>query len=156
MPRTVVKLLICLACFVVAIPLIGLIAGFGVGYVFGGDPTAVDRLERIGAPIVLGLVGVCGMAGAIWMGAVWMRSIDEAAQEAHKSAWFWGGSIGAAFGGLAVILSMAPQTADWTPPPLLFERQDPVAYAASGAYAMLLLMLLGYGVAWAWWWWKRR
>lgn len=88
-------------------------------------------------------------------GFLWMRSIDEAAQEAHKWSWYWGGSVGMAVGMVGLIVAMMPAVANWQPPSL-FERTDPVAYMASGAFAMLGLMTLGYAVAWLWWWWSRR
>lgn len=155
MPRTVKKILFGLGCFV----LLTFAAGLATGYLSA-------RLEQNGSggPLINGvlLTTLCALAagvvmvGAIWSGVVWMRSIDEAAQEAHKSAWFWGGSIGAAVGGFAVILSFLPPSVVVLPAFSFFDRTDPVGYMASGAYAMLLLMMAGYGVAWAWWWWKRR
>lgn len=105
---------------------------------------------------VTGVYAVGMMAGAMWVGAAWMRSIDEAAREAHKSAWFWGGLAGMSVGGFAIILSLLPQASSWRLPFTFFGREDPAIHAAIGAYAMQLLMVLGYTVAWAWWWWKRR
>src|SRR5688572_10197530 len=46
--------------------------------------------------LVAGIAVAC-MAGAQAITIGWMRAIDEAAREAHKSAWFWGGC-----GGMAV------------------------------------------------------
>ncbi|MNE97170.1 hypothetical protein D3C80_1954760 [compost metagenome] len=85
-----------------------------------------------------------------------MSSIDEAAQEAHKWAWFWGGSSGMAVGGVLVIMASLPQSAMIQIPAWYSDRTDPAAYAATGAFAMLTLMLIGYTVAWAWWWLGRR
>jgi hypothetical protein len=155
-PRTVVKILIGLACFLAAAFVLAFGSGYAVGYFYSDDAEAMAWLTNVGAPIVLGLIGLVLMVGALWLGAIWMRSIDEAAREAHKSAWFWGGSAGMATGGLAIILSFLPQAANWPFPFTFFDRQDPAAYAAGGAYAMMVLMLIGYCVAWAWWWWKRR
>lgn len=95
------------------------------------------------------------MAGAMAIGTLWMRSIDEAAQEAHKSAWYWGGSAGMAVGGVLLVISaVQPATAALNLPAVL-GRTDPVAYAAAGAFGILTLMLIGYGVVWAWWWLSR-
>ena len=99
-------------------------------------------------------VTVILMAGALWVGALWMRSIDEAAREAHKSAWYWGGCAGMCVGGVGVILSRLPQAATIRIPTL--GDPTPAAYAAAGAMMMLGLMLLGYTLAWAWWWLARR
>ncbi|KAK0330671.1 hypothetical protein LTR94_031936, partial [Friedmanniomyces endolithicus] len=126
--------------------LIAPIAGFIVGYFFSHDEALMQVLLNRVAPVVMGLIAVGGMAGGLWTGVLWMRSIDEAAREAHKSAWFWGGSAGMAIGGVVVIMTFLPQSANWVPPITFFGRTDPAAYAASGAYAMMLVMLAGYGV----------
>ena len=79
---------------------------------------------------------------------------DEAAREAHKSAWYWGGTAGMAVGGVAMVLSRLPQAASIRIPTL--GDPTPAGYAATGAMMMLCLMLLGYTLAWAWWWLARR
>jgi len=84
-----------------------------------------------------------------------MKSIDEAAQEAHKWSWYWGGSAGLGVGVVALLLSMAPASENWSVP-TLDGRTDPVAYAASGAFGLMVVLLIGYGIAWAWWWFSRR
>ena len=85
-----------------------------------------------------------------------MRSIDEAAREAHKSAWFWGGCGGMAVAGVFIILASLPPVAAISIPSIFPGRSDPAAYAVTGAAALALLMTAGYTLAWAWWWWKRR
>ena len=90
------------------------------------------------------------------MSVAWMRSIDEAAREAHKSAWFWGGCGGMAVGGVFFILASIPPAAALEIPSWFSGRTDPAAYAATGGGALALLMVVGYTLAWAWWWWKRR
>lgn len=92
------------------------------------------------------------MVGAMVAGAAWMRSIDEAAREAHKAAWYWGGSGGMAVGGVLICLATLPQAEVISIPSWLDGRTDPAAYAATGAFGMMLLMLIGYTVVWAWWW----
>lgn len=103
---------------------------------------------------IMTIFAVLAMVGALWIGAAWMRSIDEAAREAHKSAWYWGGTAGMGLGGIAIILSSLPQAET-----LRFAvdgRTDPAALMAAGAMLMMLLMLVGYTVVWAWWWLARR
>lgn len=140
---------------------VGVVLGLVVLTFIGG--AVIGYLEASGAPInvgaasfwVLVAVAVVVMAGAMVIGTIWMRSIDEAAQEAHKSAWYWGGSAGMAVGGvLLVIAAVQPATASLDLPTVL-GRSDPVAYAAAGAFGILTLMLIGYGVVWAWWWLSR-
>lgn len=102
-----------------------------------------------------GAIAVVAMAGAMVISVAWMRAIDEAAREAHKAAWFWGGCGGMALGGVVLIMTSLPQTAEWSF--VTFNgRDDPAAYAATGAFAMILLMTAGYTVAWVVWWLQRR
>ena len=105
---------------------------------------------------LVGVIAVVSMAGSMVISVAWMRAIDEAAREAHKAAWFWGGCGGMAVGGVFIILASAPQAAAVHLSSWFGGRTDPAAYAATGAGAMVLLMTAGYTVAWAWWWWKRR
>ena len=103
-----------------------------------------------------GLIAVGAMTGAMAITIAWMRAIDEAAREAHKSAWFWGGCGGMAVGGVLVILASIPQAASFDVSGWGLTRSDPAAWMALGASALALLMVAGYSLAWAWWWWRRR
>lgn len=135
-----------------ALTALALLAGVTVGYFAAQGDVDPDRAMAW----VLGVFIILMMVGSLAVGAAWMRSIDEAAREAHKSAWYWGGSGGMAVGGVLVCLSTLPQAAPLRIPSWLDGRTDPAAYAATGALAMLLLMLAGYMAAWAWWWLRRR
>lgn len=137
---------------IIAILVLALGAGIVVGYASaGGFETANTALAW-----VLGVVAILLMVLAVWMGAAWMRNIDEAAQEAHKWAWYWGGTSGMAAAGVLVIMANLPQTAALRLPSLLGDRTDPAAYLASGAFGMMGALLVGYMVAWGWWWMRRR
>ncbi len=132
--------------------LVLLLAGVVVGFLAAHgsvDPEAALVWFMGGFAILI-------MLGSLAVGVGWMRAIDEAAREAHKTAWFWGGSVGLAIGGVAVIMAALPQAETVQIPSWFAGRSDPVAYAATGAFGMLLLMLVGYTIAWAWWWWRRR
>lgn len=134
-----------------------LIATFVTGGVIGY--LSVDDKDVLANPVALAAVvafAAVSMLIAMWISLKWMSSIDEAAQEAHKWSWFWGGSSGMAVGGVFVILAALPQAATINIPAWYSDRTDPAAYAATGAFAMLTLMLIGYAVAWAWWWLGRR
>jgi hypothetical protein len=140
-----------------AVGLVGLIAALFIAGVVAGYLGAQGGADMDGVLVwVMGVFAVLIMIGSLAVGTAWMRSIDEAAQEAHKSAWYWGGSAGMALGGVAIILATLPQAATLRIPSWVPDRADPAAYAATGAFAMLLLMLIGYTIVWAWWWWKRR
>lgn len=129
-----------------------LLAGIVVGYLSAEGSVDLDRAMLW----IMGVFATLMMIGGLAAGAAWMRSIDEAAREAHKSAWYWGGSGGMALGGVLVCLAVLPQAESLRIPSWLEGRTDPAAYAATGAFGMMLLMLIGYGVAWAWWWLRRR
>ena len=140
-----------------ALGLIGLMALLFVAAVGVGYFSARGDLDPDNAAVwIMGAFVVLVMIGAFVVCIAWMRSIDEAAREAHKSAWYWGGSAGMAVGGVAVCLATLPQAASAHIPSWVGDRTDPAAYAATGAFAMLLLMLAGYTLAWAWWWRRRR
>lgn len=122
--------------------LVGLVAGFGS--MFTNDLPGV-----VGFALGLAVNGFA-MAAALWLCVWWWNRIDEAAREAHKWAWWWGGCTGMAIGG-AFLLT-------------LFSRQGQVDQAglttnevvASGMFLMMTCQVVGYGIAWAVWWAKRR
>jgi len=127
--------------------------GMVVGYLSAsGAEVATDRVLMS----LTGAVAVVSMAGAMVITVAWMRAIDEAAREAHKSAWFWGGCGGMAVGGALVIVASTPAAAAFELPAGLGFRSDPAALMALGAAALALLMVAGYTLAWVWWWWRRR
>ena len=135
-----------------------LVAGlFILGAMVGALAAHIGTTGRVGAPGAMEMWLLGGFAGLAIVGSfvisvLWMRSIDEAAREAHKSAWFWGGSGGMAVGMVVLILATVPGAETWSIPAWYAGRTDPAAYAATGAFGMLILMLIGYAIAWAWWW----
>lgn len=131
----------------IAIMVATLIVGIGVGFLVARG--VVDEDNAI--VTLMTIFAVVLMIGAMLVSVAWMRAIDEAAREAHKAAWFWGGCSGMAVGGVGIVLASLPQAQA-----LQFTtfdgRTDPVAYMAAGAFAMMMLMTLGYVIVWAWWW----
>ncbi len=122
---------------------------------FGVLAVAVLLSVMGGSDWTLWASAVLGMIASIWIGAAWMASIDEAAREAHKWSWYWGGSVGLAVGGVLVILSTTPVARGWTVPVLLGDA-TPAGYAATGAMGILGLMMVSYLLAWGLWWLRRR
>ena len=130
---------------------------FGLGFYEGYQNARLPELTSPGVPLWLFLIFSAVVMGfSIWIGGLWMRSIDEAAQEAHKWAWYWGGSCGMAVGGVIALMAVPQRAASLDLPSLLPDRTDPAAYLVTGAALMVLMMIAGYGVAWAVWWLKRR
>lgn len=124
--------------------------GVAVGWLAGHG--AVDKDHAL--VWVVGAIAVVAMVGAMVVSVAWMRAIDEAAREAHKAAWFWGGCGGMSLGGVFLIMTSLPQSEQWHFS--AFDgRTDPAAYAATGAFGMMMLMVAGYAVVWAWWWMTR-
>ncbi len=152
MNKTVAKILIWSAVVGVVV----FAAAFGLGYYDGyreaHSPGSGQR--SIGPFLSLLLIGGA-MGVGMWVSVLWMRSIDEAAREAHKSAWFWGGTAGMAVGFTLILMAML---SGMELPNLsgLWGRSDPVAYLALGAFAMTLIMTAGYTIAWGVWWLRRR
>jgi hypothetical protein len=83
------------------------------------------------------------------------RNIDEAAREAQKWAWFWGGSIGMALGVLAIAIGFVrPEWFDIAA--MLPEHATALSGIFYGAMAMVAAQLIGFVLAWAYWWARRR
>ena len=149
--RTIVALCVGGLALVIILPLIiAFVAGFMQGYA-GREPDFAAAFPAIVSPLIIGLM-VTALIGTL----VWMRLIDEAAREAHKFAWYWGGLSGLAAGGVFVILATLPQAAAFDAQATFGIRDDPAAYMALGATLLAAVMTAGYLVAWAAWWLKRR
>jgi hypothetical protein len=97
--------------------------------------------------LLIGVVWALVFATLAW------RRMDETAREAHKSAWFWGGSFGLvlALFGLIAAFRMDPHPALL----LRFSRQ-PVWLMNVGAGIAVWATIAGYAVVWTVWWLRRR
>ena len=125
--------------------LIGAVVGIAVAILEEGG----NAFSRLGILAVL----VIGLAAVLWVCFRWWARLDEAAREAHKWAWFWGGSAGAGVGFIATSFATrfgqidgSPVLASWTPAEAFY----------NGAMALMACQLVGYGLAWAVWWLQRR
>ena len=94
-----------------------------------------------------------GVAWALAFGMLAWRKMDETAREAHKNAWFWGGSFGLmlALLGLITAFRMDPH-----PALLLKFRLQPVWLMTIGAGLAGGASAAGYAAVWAVWWLRRR
>lgn len=85
---------------------------------------------------------------------IWWRNIDEAAREAHKWSWYWGGSAG--LSGVLVLFLLIYMTGG------SFGRDLIASVGLTGRELELgmatgaVLPVIGYAIAWAIWWWRRR
>lgn len=119
----------------------GLISGFLIKWL-GPLPVAV-HIAWMAAVLAL----------AIGLGFYCWSLLDEAQKEAHKWAWYWGGSTGLLVGCIVMVLvsRIDPHLVE-----LIRPNASPRAYAELGFSAAALSTLAGYGVAWAAWWITRR
>lgn len=142
------------AIYITGLFIIGALCG--VGFAMLEDMTEAGGLSF--GPGLMAIVVLAGilMIATFWLGARWMKSIDEAAQEAHKWSWYWGGSVGLAAGMVLTFVGSLPMGANLHIESVFDGRTDPAAYMATGAVAIVALMMIGYLLAWALWWFQRR
>lgn len=122
--------------------LVGGFTGLAVGMVRSMGIVIPAPLLAIGAVLIIG--------GLIWTSLIYWRLLDEAAKEAHKFAWFWGG-CGALLLTLPAMLLVDAPTLE-----ALFGRQDADHWLVAGMQAVVLAQIAGYALAWSGWWLVRR
>ena len=123
-----------------------------VGGIAGGGAALVgDQPGPLGMALTIAFITVAisiALAVCVWL---W-RGIDEAAREAHKWAWWWGGSSGMALGAILVLtLSLRDEDVSALAPGV-----GAADLVSGGVFAILLFQMAGYGIAWAVWWLKHR
>jgi protein-S-isoprenylcysteine O-methyltransferase Ste14 len=121
------------------------------GLALGLGMRSLGLLEGpLGAAVMVAVVLCIALVGTV---SYWRR-LDEAAREAHKFAWYWGGSVGVA---IALVLSVALAKANIDP--LLIDLADGAGAGDLVGFGMLAAMGLQaacYFVAWAGWWISKR
>jgi hypothetical protein len=123
----------------------------GIALIFAAELVLLMGLHaydiRLGLPLSL-LTVMLFLVPAVWLGGLYWHRIDEAAREAQKTAWYWGGSLGMGIGVIAVALfgrlGFAPADA------------GPTLLLTYGAVGVVFAQLIGFGIAWALWWARRR
>lgn len=120
--------------------------GVGLGEIlidqFGGTYTPVLRAVLLAFAILVGLV-LC---------IRWWQGADEAVREAHKWAWYWGGSSGIA----VVVVLFVLSSWDVITLNIAPYGDGPDGLLLSGSALTLSIMLAGYLIAWAAWWLRHR
>jgi hypothetical protein len=127
---------------------IGLLGvGLGAGLLLGFHEFGDFTLPLWGTVLV-----IAGVVGAsLLLSWKWWQRLDEVAREAHKFAWYWGGSAGLATGLLVVVFV---DTGRLAAP--LFEGPTPSDGFVAGALTVMMAQVVGYAIAWLGWWWSRR
>ena len=123
------------------------LAGAGGGLVVG-IVTASSPQDGPARAAIIAAAVTLAMAAGLWACLRWWRGLDEAAQEAHKWAWWWGSTVGLAFAGVVLLTLIygAAEVFDGPAKPLFM----------AGAALVVGFQTLGYGIAWGLWWLKRR
>lgn len=130
-----------LAAMIALLFVLGLVGGIGSGFL--SDQPGFGGL--VGSGLFLVAVMAAALAVTVW----WWRRLDEAAREAHKWAWYWGGSAGMAVG-LAAVLTLLMRNVDLDA--FLPVDTTSIDLVVGGMLSILLFQLAGYTLAWAWWW----
>ncbi|MDZ4375609.1 MAG: hypothetical protein U1C74_29870 [Phenylobacterium sp.] len=127
---------------------IGLLGvGLGAGLLLGLHEFGDFTLPIWATVLVIGGF----VAASLFLSWKWWQRLDEVAREAHKFAWYWGGSAGLSAGLLMVVFVDTGRLAA----PLLDGPSSSDGFVA-GALTVMMAQVVGYGVAWLGWWWSRR
>lgn len=87
----------------------------------------------------------------------WWKQIDEAARDAHKTAWFWGGSIGMSLAILITALNMFFDGAILIKLGEAYHISDIQKFGFEfGLLNVMTFMGFGYAIHWGLWWRQRR
>lgn len=111
-------------------------------------PEAWGRAPSIGVVVLAAGLAVFLALHTLY----WWRALDEAAREAHKWAWWWGGTLGLVASGAAVVIAAL---AGVNLLPAALPHTD-AALIALGVAAAFAAQAVGYGIAWCGWWIARR
>ena len=135
-----------------------IVALFALSFGLGAVLAVFSAMSREAGPVLIAamvLVVVGLSALAVWLTTKYWSRIDEAAREAHKWAWFWGGNIAIVPAVLGFVLLV--ERPDLGTPLLPGFEPTPAHYVATGGLLVLLLLMAGYVIAWVGWWlWKGR
>lgn len=125
--------------------------GCGLLGAAGGAGHALMEDMNIVLPRGLMFVGALAVVVSLFAASVvYWRNIDEAAREAHKFAWFWGGT-----GGLLALPAIATLVTSERLVAVLGQR-EPGEWVAFGFMSLLTAQILGYGLVWVGWWLRQR
>ncbi len=124
-----------------------------LGAVAGTASALLRPEDGIMSALVPGLILALVFVAVFLISLKWWRTLDEAAQEAHKWAWWWGGSWGMA-AGFIVIGALYLLDRDDAVGGLLGNSPSAIFY--HGAMAIVLAQTLGYALCWSLWWLSRR
>lgn len=121
-----------------------------VGAICGAGYALVDEMDlKVPSALIAAACAVL-VPGALIPSIIYWRNIDEAAREAHKFAWFWGGSCAT-----LLVLPLAFLVGDIRLVAWMGQR-SPSEWVLFGVMSLTIAQLAGYGLAWAGWWLRQR
>ena len=123
------------------------LAGMAAGAVAGVVSATSDEASLGGAALIAAAVALA-MAAALWACFRWWKGLDEAAQEAHKWAWWWGSTVGLCFAGV-ILMTLLYGAGDLGEAPIK-------SILMLGTAIVTGCQMVGYSGAWAAWWLRRR
>ena len=132
--------------------LLALLATVVVGGVSGGLAGFLAEFD-IGGMVGAAISASLGLALMFVICVAWWNRVDEAAREAHKWAWWWGGTAGTAIGGVFLVVAVAAARGEAS---AVVAAARPADLMYAGAFAIMTCQVVGYGIAWAAWWLQRR
>jgi hypothetical protein len=128
-----------------------ILVGCGVfGGLVGAASAVLNRLELAIPTPVIGVAAAIAVIGVSVVSLIYWRMIDEAAREAHKFAWFWGGLAGTV---VALLLGAFVGSDRLT---AIYGDLHPAGWLILGMGALLVAQTSGYALAWAGWWLARQ
>lgn len=128
-----------------------ILIGFALfGGLLGAGAAVLQKLEIVPSRPVLFVGALVFLAIISVATVIYWRSIDEAAREAHKFAWFWGAN-----GGMLVVIPLCALIGSERLVAVMGER-TPGGWTLFGMLAVLAAQIIGYGLVWAGWWLRQR
>lgn len=120
------------------------------GAFLGAGSVALRKMEIAVSRPALFVFALALLAVTFVINVIYWRNIDEAAREAHKFAWLWGGT-----GGILVTLPLIILISSERLIAVVGER-SPGAWVVFGMSTLLAAQAIGYGLVWAGWWLRQR
>lgn len=124
-----------------------------LGGIMGYDMASGTGLIRNNPGVTYAIVG-CLVIATMGVSILWWLSIDEAQREAHKWAWYWGGSFGLLLSVLAFVVAFAG--GDELMSGYTHFMGSEGRLLALGIITAQAPAMLGYGIAWGIWWLRHR
>lgn len=120
-----------------------------------GLPVSIIGALVIGFDLAPGAVVYAAMglllgAVALWLSWRWWVKADEGVREAHKTSWYWGGSVGLVVVSV-IAMPLFAISADLAPAAAGLTRNE-AGFMLAGIVVTTVLLLVGYVVCWAGWW----